>query len=98
MGEVCKGNQQGCLIFADGADAVARQQLCRRQRTFVAAFFEYGAWLSAWDSVEHYGSRQALGRECDQKQSGERLRNESCRANDAEKCSTFQVTVRLPLF
>lgn len=41
---------------------------------------------------------QVLGGKCREPQSGKWLREESCRTHDREKCSTFQVTVRLSLF
>lgn len=112
VGEIGERNQHRRLILEDGADAVPGEQLRQRQRAFVAAYFEYSAGLSRGVSVENCGVRQMLGGECGQQQpllclvdclvrgpsAGKWLRDETCSTNDAEKCSTFQVTVRLPLF
>lgn len=89
-------------------DAVPGEKFHRRQRAFIAAYFKNSAGLSRCVAVENCRVRQILGGECGEQQPllclvngpsiGKWLRDESCPANDAEKCSTFQVTVRLPLF
>jgi len=98
LGKVGKGYQDGCLIFEDGVNAMAGEKFRRRQRASVAAEFKYSFRFRFSVSVKNGRLRQALGGERRQQQSGGRLRHQSCRANDAEKDSTFQLTVRLPLF
>ena len=112
VGEIGERYQHRRLVLQDRANAMPGEKLRRRQRTFVAAYFEYGAGVSRGVSVEDCRVRQVLGGECGEQQpllclvnclvkglaARKWLRDESCSTNDTEKCSTFQVTVRLPLF